>query len=424
MSRKRREKNLWWTCGAVFLLILLGRAAVELGGTTSETPEPPPGASAKIAQPSPEAATEPDVALAPDPGPATDSVAALERLQAARQIVDVHEHIESIEQAPTYLAAMDRLGIEKILLMGSSWFTITLDEHVGFTRYDWNNDQLLEIVARYPGRFEAWPTVWPEDPDALARFKAYVGRGATGLKLYAGHGYLSADTHEYMFHTMAMDDPRLLPLYAFCEENFIPVCIHANPGPTRPGFAEELVAVIEQFPDMKVDCPHFMLSSINFWQSPGKDSRLCEFFDTFPNLYTDISFGRAFMEAGLKRISKHPEKFRRLFAEYPDRIMFGADLVLTEVDFKTEQWVHDQFRAYLDMLTRETYTTPLIPGETLHGLALPGAILEQVLYKTYERFVSKRPQGTEITRSIVWENMGVKYTGRQPGEALPPPKGK
>ena len=28
------------------------------------------------------------------------------------------------------------------------------------------------------------------------------------------------------------------------------------------GFAEEFIAVLTQFPDMKIDCPHFMLSSI------------------------------------------------------------------------------------------------------------------------------------------------------------------
>ena len=49
-------------------------------------------------------------------------------------------------------------------------------------------------------------------------------------------------------------------------------------NPVKSGFCEEFVAVLMQFPDMVVNCPHFILSSI-------KDSRLREFLDTFPNLY-------------------------------------------------------------------------------------------------------------------------------------------
>ena len=72
---------------------------------------------------------------------------------------------------------------------------------------------------------------------------------------------------EFLFHPVAMDDPNMLPVYAYCEENFIPICMHVNPydnGSTKgkPGFAEEFVAVLTQFPNLKVDAPHFILSSV------------------------------------------------------------------------------------------------------------------------------------------------------------------
>jgi hypothetical protein len=44
--------------------------------------------------------------------------------------VNVHEHIQSRRQVPQLLRAMDSLGIEKTVLLGSSWFTITLDPKV------------------------------------------------------------------------------------------------------------------------------------------------------------------------------------------------------------------------------------------------------------------------------------------------------
>lgn len=336
--------------------------------------------------------------------------------ETERPIINVHEHIESFDQAKKLLRVMDRMGIEKTVLLGSSWFTITLDQRVGFTRYDWNNEQLMRIVASYPGCFEAWPTMNPLDADKLEKFKALVERGATGLKLYLGHGVIEKATGEYFFHKVALDDAGMLPVYAYCQERFIPVCVHVNPGPRTPGFAEEFIAMLEQFPDLKVNCPHFMLSSI-------ADSRLREFLATFPNLYTDVSFGYdTFLREGLLRISRRPNKFRDLFGAFPDRIMFGTDTVVTAAAFKDEQWFVDRFQAYLDMLSKDTYTTPLVPGRTLNGLALSEYLLRRVLRTNYEEFMARRPVGTRITRSIDWNKMGIEKINRTPGVASQPPR--
>ncbi len=325
-------------------------------------------------------------------------------LPCAAQTINIHEHIQSEAEVPKLLAVMDALGIERTVLVGSSWFTITLNEDVGFTRYDENNEALLRIVERYPGRFEAWPTVNPEDPDMLAKFQSLVDRGATGLKLYLGHGFKSKKTGKYFFHTRPLDDPKMLPLYAYCEKHFVPVCFHVNPGPKTPGFAEEFIAVLTQFPDLKVICPHFMLSSI-------KDSRLREFLDTFPNLYSDISFGHDdYLKAGLKRISRDPAKYRGLFMTYPDRFMFGTDCVITANERKDETWIRARYRSYLDMLRKETYQTPLLPRQTLHGLNLAPDLLDRILHANYETFLARKPTSTQITRTIDWSHMGVAQT--------------
>ncbi len=221
------------------------------------------------------------------------------------RIIDYHEHIQSIKQAEKTIAVMDRIGIEKMVLVGSPWFTITMNEKYGFTRYDWNNNQLLEIAEKYKGRFEAWPTINPLDNDKLDKLKDYIKRGATGLKLYTGHGFPSSlQPGTYLFHTIALDDQTMLPIYKFCEDNFVSICFHVNPGPTKPGFAQELVAVLDAFPDMKVNVPHFILSSI-------MTSRLMTFLETYPNLWTDISFGfEDYQVAGLKRFSKNVSKYQ------------------------------------------------------------------------------------------------------------------
>jgi len=351
------------------------------------------------------------------------SARTLEQIQAQRLILDDHEHIQSLNEVPRLLKAMDRLGIQRVALMASSYFTLTLNPAVGFTRYDENNEELLKICEKYPGRFEAWPTTEPHDPRKLEKFKDFMARGATGLKLYLGHGYIYKKKNEYMFHTAAIDDPAMFPLYEYCETNGIPVDLHVNPGPTRPGFAQEFVAMLERFPDLKVICPHFMLSTIHYMRSTTADSRLEQLLDTFPNLYTDTSFGHDdFLVPGLKRLSKAAPKFRALFRKYPTRIFYSADLVVTEVALRIDEWVYIRLKAYLDMLSKDTYTTPLIPGETLNGLALPPDLLERVLYKNYEDFLASKPKNTRITRKINWARMGSAFVKRTPGQAFPPPK--
>ncbi len=337
---------------------------------------------------------------------------ALQRILDNQLAINAHEHIQDTRQMQIVLDAMERNGMAKTVLMGSSWFTITLQERVGFTRYDENNEELMKIAAAHPDRFEAWPTLDPEDPFKLQKIKDLINRGATGVKLYTGHGYERRDTGEYMFHTIAMDDPEMFPFYAYCQENHIPLCFHVNPF--KPGFADEFIRVLTSFPDLKVNAPHFILSSI-------RDSRLREFLDTFPNLYSDVSFGHDdFLTAGLRRISRDPEKFIDIFTTYPDRFMFGTDLVMTEASFKDADWFTERAQAYYDMLTQETYTTPLLPGETLNGLQLSSPLLDQILYQNYHDFVASRPEGTVIEREIEWGNLGVPYLERAPGEALPP----
>ncbi len=339
----------------------------------------------------------------------------LKRIQEQRLIIDVHEHIASLEDAPKMLAAMDALGIGKTCLMGSSKFTLTLNPSVGFTGYDEINEELLRICEKYPGRFEAWPTMNPRDPDKLDKFKKLVERGAKGLKLYLGHGFVIKKTNQYMFHTTALDDPGMMPVYRYCQDTFIPICLHVNPS--LPGFAEEFVAVLNAFPDLKVVCPHFMLSSSSKFQP-----RLEELLDTFPNLYTDISFGHdTFVKEGFIRITKIPTKIRNLFARYPTRFMFSTDLVITPEPEKTVSWIEDRYSAYLAMLTQDRYTTPVLAHDSLRGLGLEPELLERVLYKNFQEFTALKPKGTKIARKIDWEQMGVTPVNRKPGEMIPPP---
>lgn len=361
-------------------------------------------------RPEPTRTVTPETRASPLPSPDNP------RFSFSGLIIDVHEHIRDIEDVPKVLAAMDAVGISKTCLMGSSLFTLTLNPNIGFTKTDENNEELMRIREQYPGRFEAWPTMDPLDPQKLERFQALVQRGAQGLKLYLGHGYVINKTNKYMFHSMAMDDPRMMPVYKYCSESSIPVVLHVQPDrKLGPGFLEEFIAVLTEFPAMKIVCPHFILSS----KSP---KRLQELLDTFPNLYSDVSFGAdEFLISALKRISENPEKIREVLEKYPTRFMFSTDLVITDESIKAEQWVQDRFKVYVDMLAKRTYTTSVTPGETLNGLNLPPTLLERIFHTNYEDFITLKPTNVEPNKSVNWDRLGGPPVARDLGELLPPP---
>jgi predicted TIM-barrel fold metal-dependent hydrolase len=317
--------------------------------------------------------------------------------------VNVHEHIESRREISKLLTVMDALEIRKTILVGSSRFTITLNPAHGFTGYDANNDELIEIRRAHPDRFEAWPTIDPLDPGKLEKLAALHERGATGLKLYLGHGFVSPLNGQYLFHVMPMDDERMAGVYDYCQETFLPICFHVNPGPTKPGFLGEFIAVARAFPDAVIVVPHWALSSIRL-------ARLEALLSAFPNLWTDISFGHDdYLLAGLRRISRNPRKYREFIASFGGRVLFGTDLVITSAKRKDAAWITERMQAYLMMISEKVYESPLLPGERHRGLGLAGHPLNGILHANYQRLRQSRPRGTRLEQVPDWSEFEIAH---------------
>jgi predicted TIM-barrel fold metal-dependent hydrolase len=339
---------------------------------------------------------------------------AIDRMVASRQIMNVHEHVQGRENTEVLLREMDTLGIGRTVLLGSPWFTISLYEQAGFTRYDENNAAIVAMAKAHPERFAAWPTANPLDGEKVEKIRALVGEGATGVKLYLGHGYTAKRRNKYIFHPVAMDDPMMMDLYEYLSENQLPVCYHVNPA--KPGFLDEFVAVLRRFPELKVNSPHFMLSSM-------VHSRLEEMFTAFPNLRVDISFGHDdFLKTGLQRISSNSAAFRRLFEKHSDRFLFGTDFVVTSIRPHSRSWYAQRMKAYLDMLSSKTYTSELLPGRTLRGLGLDTPTLEKVLYGNFGKLCCEAPLGANAGHELNWGRLRVRSVKRASGQALGPPR--
>ena len=256
------------------------------------------------------------------------------------RIIDVHEHIESLNKARILAEVDQELNIEQTSLLVSPIETITLNGNKSFTHYRENADEILKIAEEFPDRFLPFCTVSPLDTDALEYIKECIDRGGKGIKLYNGHSYY------YDVFNMPLDSPRMMPIYAYAERNNIPVLYHIN----ITKFGDELENILKEYPDLTVDVPHFMVSSINI-------EEVEELFDKYPNLYTDISFGSPqYLAAGFRRISNNIQKYKDFMNKYPDRILFGSDMVITEVEWKDADFMKKTLKCYRDILENDTFT--------------------------------------------------------------------
>lgn len=296
---------------------------------------------------------------------------------------DCHIHVQSAKKAEDLLRAMDIANVETSFLMGSSKFTITLRPSDGFTFYHENNLQLLEAKKKHPGRFEVWPTIDPLASDNCSRLKDYIAAGASGLKLYVGHGFSHGSPPQYLFHTTTIDSNKLHDVYELCSKESLPVCIHVNTTDNAPGFRDEFERVLQNFPKLKVLAPHWMLAS-------RRPSYLRSMLERYNNVWTDTSFGQdQILVDGFKRISINNKIITKLIEDYPDRVLSGSDIVSTTAPHKTIKWMADRMISYQKLLSEEEYSCP-VTGEKRKGLSLPYNLLEKVMRNNAQSLLSKR----------------------------------
>lgn len=311
------------------------------------------------------------------------------------QAIDVHEHIESQAEADIWISIMRKTEVKKTILAGAPKKTITLEEKDGFTNYDKNNEEVLALAKKYPNKFIAFCTINPLDQDKLEKSKKCIADGGKGLELYSG---------DSTFYNLPLDDSSMFPVYNFAQEEHLPIIFNVNLGK----YENEFGNVMQNFPNLKVNCPHFCLSSTN-------SERLEKYFQKYSNFYTDISFGYyTFMGEGLLRFSEDPEKYQNLIKNYSDRFLFSTDLTITNAKIADSKLLEElpQFvKCYRDFLEKEKYTCPplndylkkrsiknqikdLINQETndeieINGLHLPREILKKIYIENALNFLGK-----------------------------------
>ncbi len=169
-----------------------------------------------------------------------------------------------------------------------------------------------------------------------------VARGACGLKIFKQLGLTHRD---HKGRLIAVDDPRLDPLWARCGELGVPVLIHtADPVAFfepldegnerreelarhpdwhfgRPGFPNHDVLLAQRDRVLKRH-PATIFLGAHLGNYPENLNYVDACLDRYPNFYVDTS-------ARIGEIGRHPaQAVRDFFIKHQDRILFGTDTVL------------------------------------------------------------------------------------------------
>ncbi len=254
---------------------------------------------------------------------------------------------------------------------------------------------------------------WAIDPDfgetEAARLRDSAARGARGLKVWKTLGLRARDPRGRL---IAVDDPRLDPLWATAAELNLPVMIHVadpiaffepldatnerweelrdNPDwhfwPTRPS-ADATAPSVGDTPNDD-DAPGFppfdeILAGLDrlLGRHPAttfvgahvgcaaEDLGLVgRMLDAHPNFHVDIA-------ARIGELGRQPYTAREFFIRFADRILFGVDMAPDPAIYR----IHYRF-----LETRDEsfdYGTEPVPGQgrwQIHGLGLPDEVLRKV----------------------------------------------
>lgn len=294
------------------------------------------------------------------------------------KIVDAHEVLQSESETYKLMSVMRQANVDRTILVGTPQEALYFDGTTGFTGYKENNEEILLVQKRNPRRFIAFCTFDPSDPNHMTMVQNCVDQGASGFKLYSGHTF-------FYNEEVPLNDPTLDEFYSFLENKQLPLIFHVNTAK----YEDEFEAVLKNHPDLTVLCPHFCLSSKNL-------QRLSYLFDTYPNLYTDVSFGdQEFLTEGLERIDEDVQKYREFITKYADRFFYATATVVTDYEGKNETWLKNTFTLYRGLLEEDTIhnLNSEDSDRSFKGLALDASALKQIYEKNWYRFMGEEEVG-------------------------------
>jgi len=316
--------------------------------------------------------------------------------KAKYYVIDVHNHVNDAARIDEHMPpervvqVMNATNVKTIVILTGMW-----------------GDKLQavidEIVKPYPGRFIVFTQIdWSkiDDPnfssDMVKQLDDAVSRGARGLKVLKDLGLGVRDKSGKL---IAIDDPRIDPVWEEAGRLGIPVSIHSGDpeaffhpiDATNERYEElhehpdwsfygrdypSLESLLEARNRVFARHPHTTFVSLHMgW--PENLDWVSTMLDQDPNVM--VEFGAREAELG-----RQPRRTRELFMRYQDRVMFGTDNEVSEDMYRNNfRWLEtaDEYFDYLGA-----------PGQgrfEIYGLALPDPVLKKIYHENAERLFSQ-----------------------------------
>jgi hypothetical protein len=309
--------------------------------------------------------------------------------QAKFPFVDVHNH-----QFDMPIKDLSKLTVEMDSL--NMAFMVNLSGFRGL----YLAKCLENVKENAPTRFGLfvnldWEKIDEDDfvQNNLAILREAKTSGAIGLKVYKGLGLSDTDSSG---KRIAVNDPRLDPIWAECGALGFPVLIHSaeppsfwkpkdknnerwlelkqKPGRYRdPAKVPSFESIIAEQHDVFRKNPGTTFINAHLgWMGNDLD-RLGEHLDTYPNVMTEIG-------AVLAELGRQPLRARKFFEDYQDRILFGKDSYNVS-EYYTYFRVLETKDEYFD------YYRKRHAFWKMYGLGLPDSILKKLYYKNALRIL-------------------------------------
>jgi len=262
--------------------------------------------------------------------------------KAKYPIIDMHSHpyAETPEEIDQWVETMDKVGIEKTILLTKS--------------YGAKFDSIVAAYSKYPDRFELWCgidyTGYNQPgfgPNAVAELERCFNAGAKGVGELGdkGKGLFYCDPKAYGMHA---DDSRLDLIWEKCAELGLPINIHVGEpqwfyepmDSTNDGLMTalkwrldnqegilNLPEVVNTLENAAAKHPNTTFIACHLANCNHDLELLGRLFDKYPNLYADFS-------ARYAENAPVPKYTAKFFNKYKDRLIYGTDMGFEEDMYK------------------------------------------------------------------------------------------
>lgn len=227
---------------------------------------------------------------------------------------------------------------------------------------------------------------------AVQELEADVKAGARGVKIYKSLGFTYKDSDGNL---LAVDDPRLDPIWEKCAALGIPVLIHTadpkqfwepaneenerwlelltQPGRKRGNGDFTWEELIKQQHNVFRKHPKTTFINAHFGWFANDLAHLGKILDSMPNVH--VEFGAIIAELG-----RQPRMAKQFFEKYQDRILFGKD-----------SWVPSEYTTYFRVLETEDEYFPYHKKYhafwRMYGMGLSDEVLKKIYYKNAIRLI-------------------------------------